>query len=134
MKPASDFTRPIDDLLSKVLDSTLDDDEQEMLTELLRRDSQARRLYHEHIALHALLHWKETDGLADVGCSVAQGSDMEIQSEIENQNLGTPSPELPVPSPEPPIPPIVLDLSSTLPQAPGLFGPVAGCSPTRPPR
>ncbi|MBN1395488.1 MAG: FecR domain-containing protein [Pirellulales bacterium] len=67
MKHASDFSRPIDDLLSKVLDGSLDDNEQEALADLLRRDPQARRLYHDHIALHALFHWKEGDVLTEVG-------------------------------------------------------------------
>ncbi len=122
MKPASGFTHPIDDLLSKVLDSTLDDGEQELLAELLRRDPQARRLYHEHIALHALLHWKETDGSADVSGAASAGRPCH-PSEIASRNSEAPSPSLPVPGPEPLIPPIVLDLSSTLPRTPGLFAP-----------
>jgi hypothetical protein len=122
MKPASGITHPIDDLLSKVLDSTLDDDEQELLAELLRRDPQARRLYHEHITLHALLHWKETDGSADVSGAASAGRPC-LQSDIESRISEVPSPGLPVPGPEPLIPPIILDLSSTLPRTPGLFAP-----------
>ncbi len=76
MKPASDCSRSLDDLLSKVLDGALDDGEQETLTDLLRCDPQARRLYHNHIALHALLHWKETEGLVEAGEGHRSGVDV----------------------------------------------------------
>jgi hypothetical protein len=51
----------LDELLSKVLDGELNDEEQKTLAELLLHDASARRLYHDHIALHALLHWQEKD-------------------------------------------------------------------------
>jgi len=53
--------RPIDELLSKVLDSSLDEREYALLDELLSNDPAARQLYREHIALHALLHWMEKE-------------------------------------------------------------------------
>ena len=52
----------LNDLLSKLLDGELDDGELRCLTDLLRCDSQARELYYDHIALHAILHWTD-DGL-----------------------------------------------------------------------
>jgi len=52
------------DLLSKLLDGELDDGELRCLTDLLRCDPQARELYYDHIALHAILHWTE-DGLQE---------------------------------------------------------------------
>ena len=67
MKSATDFSHPIDDLLSKVLDGTLDGRDQYMLADLLRDDPNARRLYHDHIALHALFHWRESGKLTDGG-------------------------------------------------------------------
>ncbi len=75
MNPAADFARPIDDLLSKMLDGRLDDREQEALAALLRSDPQARRLYHDHIALHALFHWKESGGRPGAREDVEAGAD-----------------------------------------------------------
>lgn len=55
--------RPIDDLLSKLLDAKLDDMEQEELLGLLEHDPESRERYHEHIALHAMLHWIDSEPL-----------------------------------------------------------------------
>ena len=55
--------RPIDRLLSKLFDAELDGAEQDCLAELLQRDGEARQLYHEQIALHAMLHWVDSEPL-----------------------------------------------------------------------
>lgn len=58
--------QPIDDLLSRLLDDKLDDGEREQLMDLLQYDPDARELYHEHIALHAMLHWIDCEPLEHV--------------------------------------------------------------------
>ena len=57
MTSSHGFEQPLNELLSKLFDSRLTDDEQQRLTRLLQDDSLARETYHEHIALHAMLHW-----------------------------------------------------------------------------
>ena len=52
---------PIDDLLSRLLDARLDDNERDQLLDLLQRDPRVRELYHAHIALHAMLHWIDSE-------------------------------------------------------------------------
>lgn len=68
--------QPINDLLSRVLDGELGDGDLTRLADLLCRDSKARQLYHDHIALHAILRWAdgtiqddEPDGPSITECS-----------------------------------------------------------------
>ena len=53
------FDQPVDDLLSKLLDDELDKGELCHLADQLRCNSQARQLYYDHIALHAILRWMD---------------------------------------------------------------------------
>ena len=59
-----------EELLSRLLDGNLSDEEQEQLDRRLRTDPDARALYHDHVAIHALLRWQESvplDETQDVG-------------------------------------------------------------------
>ena len=53
------FDQPVNDLLSKLLDDELDRGELCYLADQLRCSSQARQLYYDHIALHAILRWMD---------------------------------------------------------------------------
>ena len=51
-------------LIAEVLDGTLDNDSRETLNDLLKTNPDARRLYRDHMELHARLHLDYTGGLA----------------------------------------------------------------------
>lgn len=56
--------RELDELLSQMIDSGLESEQQSRLAELLRRDPAARARYHDQLALHTVLYWKSDRSLS----------------------------------------------------------------------
>ena len=91
------FDQPVNDLLSKLLDDELDKGELCYLADQLRCSSQARQLYYDHIALHAILRWMDggpqQEGLARValGAAACVRCSM-LRSAIRHSDSAVPSP------------------------------------------
>ncbi len=108
----------LDLLLEQLCEELLEERAEKRLVELLDESEVCRRRYLDTLELHAAL-W--TAGGAGAATS-------QVLPAVGRTGTGSPNPERSIPgapvlSPEPLIPPIALDLSSTLPQTPGLLAP-----------
>ncbi len=92
------FDQPANDLVSKLLDGELDTEELCDLGEQLRSNPQVRQLYHDHIALHAMLRWMDGAPQRDEFDEPPAVEPMALDAECSTTSSSLPLPLLRFPS------------------------------------